>query len=205
MDVGAAIDAYRQTRPTVTWFDQLAYQKVAPGDEVVFTIDPASPVIDFGQPAGLSGVKAFELPRVENEYTLILRSYLFSNGYPSKEMAFFYPAITLLDERKQPIRTTDGRDATYILSSLRDEPNAMHRLQIAIPVRPTDTIPYAVIHTYGDQIGRRQQFPGKSAGLTVPLGGGFVSVPGGSNLYPVVGAPVAPPGSLKLRIALAGG
>lgn len=201
MDVGSAIESYRQTRPTVTGFDQVPYRKLVPGEDVVFTIDAASPVLDFGPPVGTSGLSAFELPRAENEYTLILRSYLFASGYPAKEMAFFYPAVTLLNERKQPIRTTDGGDTTYLLSSLRDEPNAMHRLQIAIPVRPTDAVRYVVVHTYADQIGKRQQFPGNAAGLTIPLGRSFVSVPGGSNLYGVVGAPAAPPGSLKLRIA----
>lgn len=200
LDVGSSLAAYRSAKSCCADFSQVSYEKLlVRQDAVVFTVGDEDLAFAFPG-SGMSRFKAFELPGLDSPYTLVLRSYLFAAGRPAKSGAFFFPKMTLLDAGKRGIAETSRQQLTHIKSSIYDEPNSRHRLEVSIAVKPSDNARYLLVHTFAESLGVVTQFHGQSAPLTVPVGGIFVAIPAGSDLYSAIGSPTAPPQSLKLRI-----
>lgn len=198
LDVQSAVSTYKSRVACCSSLAQLPGEPLN-STERRFEISKDAPLFIFPE-SGASYVKVFELPSSEASYTIVLRSYLFTDGPPARRSAIFYPLLTLLDEAKAPLSTTRTEQARFVRSSFSDEPNDTHRLEVAVEISPASRAKYVVIHTAADMIGSARGFSVPTAGVTVPAGGAFVSTGGRTESLSLTGSPITPPSYMKIRI-----
>jgi hypothetical protein len=198
LDVQSAVSTYKNQTACCSSLAQLPTEPLDKGDSR-FEIYQNAPLFVFPE-WGASYVKVFELPSSDTPYTIVVRSYLFTDGPPARWSAIFYPLLTLLDEAKAPLSTTRPEQARFLRSSFSDEPNDTHRLEVAVEISPASRAKYVVIHTAADMIGSARGFSVPTAGVTVPAGGAFVSTGGRTESLSLTASPITPPNYMKIRI-----
>lgn len=197
LDLEAATQVYRAKAPCCADLSQLAVQPVAEG-KTRFAIDGNGQLFNFQD--GVSYYQGFELPGVGANYTVAVRSYIFSDGYPAKRTAVFYPVVTILDERKNAIRTSGIDDLRLLQSSFSDEPNERPRCEVSMEVKEADRARYVIVHTPSNIVGIDKSMRTSVGSQMIAVPGAFVVVGGGPVDLVLRGSPVTPADGLEIRI-----
>lgn len=139
MDMRAA--SYAAAKPTIAKLADADFAPLALPSKTAFEIDASGPAFDFGA-EGVSYFRAFELPRADRPYTIIVASYMWNLAKRPSGNGVFYQTVATLDREKRPIGTIKPSAASWVLQTHLPP----HR-DIVLKLRPDMGARYIVVYT----------------------------------------------------------
>ncbi len=186
-DVGDATDTYRSAPLCCTSFEAMTFDNLKIGS-TNFSLDEKSLAFAFPSPEGKSYFKAFALP-ITGSGSITVRSTVFSDGYPSKGFALFFPELTLLDQNKRMIASVDWVN-DHILH--KGEFSGPAYVQTKVDLSSYPSARFVIVHTNATRIGTMQDLQ-SSYNATVSGPPYFATVDaGGTSPAPAVSSPIGP-------------
>lgn len=192
LDREAELAALREARPPFATFQTLAYEKVAVPSDTEFQVMRGSAVMEL-DPHGRTFAKGFELPAGTAGLNIDVGSYVVRGGRA------FHPIVTLLDEARQPVRSTSA-SAVHVVSNPRS--GGKWRLLLLVQIQPEERVRvrHMVVHTSREIVEVGFALPDEpwEEARSAPI---FIYIPAGSSgpgPAPQIGS--SPAGPLSLTI-----
>ena len=197
-DVAFETQTLANAKSCCAGYAQLPFQALTQVIDVFQDLGAKEPAFDFGKD-GLSYFRAYRITEQEKGKTLRIRSHIFSSG--RKEVAFFFPVVTLLDAEKSPILVTGRSDMVFQQEAdFSDWNTTTVHLNVTINLATYPAAEYLIVHTSHDYIGKVVTFTARSPDMMVSMGTLPIVVPGVEGDLPALGSPVAPAKSIKITV-----
>jgi len=172
--------------PCCTSYSEFVYQRIPLDGEFLFTVGPGDRAFLF--PSGKSYFKGFELPPVDGNYSIEIRTYLVGEWIPTSHV--FGPLLDFLDADNRPLQQA-------VFPRMHWDEGFFEGSRWTGAVRIPPTAKYVIVYTTPELINTRIAL-GTTSGYAYATATGVVFVPPSGERS----ASYGPAGKLRLRFLM---